>query len=174
MVSFNLQTHILNKCTVHCTFKFCWWNLRHCIHNPFLQTVFSVRIITSFLYSWTCPRSQNATVHMWQMWRTQSPDSNCHYKHSLNKAQNCLLCELLHCLAWKGVGSLLLGEVVKKQCHNIKYHSEFMVSRNKNSLNVMWWHFMGQLGTSCSPLPVVLRVHSSREMKPSFITKHNV
>lgn len=44
------------------------------ILNPFLQTVFSARIITIFLYFQTSPRSKNATVHMWQMWRIHSPD----------------------------------------------------------------------------------------------------
>lgn len=102
----------------------------------------------------------------------------CHRKHSLNKAQNCFRSELLHCFVGrrdrKGVGSLGVGKVFKKQYQNVCYYRcEFRVSGKKNVpkiLVALTAHHTPNL-ISCRGNTVILEVHISTGYNQASLLK---
>jgi hypothetical protein len=120
LIQFADMQHILHS--AHCIPNFCWWNRKYSTFYAVFHTIFSVR---------------NNTIHYSHplMWHA---GKNCmgsdlvnevkipcllfwHQKHSLNNAQNCFWCMLLHCLAEKRHSSLVITKCVQKWCQNVCY-----------------------------------------------------
>jgi hypothetical protein len=101
----------------------------------------------------------------------------CHRKHSPNKAQNCFWL-LLYCFVGgrgrKGAGSLVVGQIFKKQYHSVCcYRCEFKASEKKNGpklLVALTAHHTPNL-TSCRGNTAILEVNISTGYNQAILLK---
>ena len=128
-----------------------------------------------------------------QIWCTRPQTAcflSCHKQRCVNKAQNYLLCEMIHLLTQQsnsftcnrtGFQKNMVSECVLHSHANLwpgnrngPNNPSCTHSTPHTKLNVTYWHCVNEHVIFCRRMPVILRVRASTDVKPSYIVGERV